>query len=136
MAKVSKVKQFLIEITDEPGAGDAVLQALAASKVNLMGICGWHEPHGKTSKGYITVIPADPAAAKKALTKAKIKSKSQNMIAVETGNKPGAVAEVTGKIAAAGINIRFAYAAASSANKGITFVDADATPAKLTKLLS
>lgn len=100
--EVKKVDRFSVEVPNEAGQGSRVLGAISEGKVDLL--AAWGYPYGDRAK--IEVIPADSAAFKTAAKKAKIAVKKESAAFCVGGkNKVGALAEVMGALAAAGVNV-------------------------------
>lgn len=100
--EVKKVDRFSVEVPNEAGQGAGVLGALSAGKADLL--AAWGYPYGDRAK--IELIPADGAAFKAAAKNAKIAVKKEAAAFCVGGkNKVGALAEVMGMLAAAGVNV-------------------------------
>lgn len=129
-----KVKEFNVIVQNVTGAGAAVFGALAAAKINLKAVCGWTSDKDGNAVLQFLVDPGQEAEARAALTQAKFKVKTTDVIAVDVRNKVGAMAEVTGKLAAANVDIDYAYAAAAT-KKSALLVLRVSSPAKAVKAL-
>lgn len=79
---------------------------LGDAKVNIIAVFA---PEAKDS-GSVRVMVVDLPGARAALKGAKMKFSEEEVLDVELDNRPGAFAEVAGKLAKAKINIRYAYA--------------------------
>lgn len=99
---VRKADYFYIEVADKPGAGAAYLKALEDAGVNLLAFTGF--PEGR--KAQIDFIPENTAAFRAAAKKNKWKlSARKTVFLVQGDDRPGAIHEVIGKLAAAKISI-------------------------------
>jgi hypothetical protein len=99
---IRKVDYFYIEAANRPGEAAKVLGALRDAGVNLLAFSGF--PQGR--KAQIDFVPEDTAAFKAAAKKAGLKlSLRKTGFLVQGEDRPGAIAEITGKLAAANINI-------------------------------
>lgn len=99
---VRKVDYFYIKAAHKPGEGARVLRALRDEGINLLAFSGF--PQGL--KAQIDFIPEDPAAFEAAARHAGLKlSKKKSGFLVQGEDRPGAVAEVMGKLADAKINV-------------------------------
>ena len=99
---VRKVDYFYIEAPDKPGEGAKVLAALRDAGINLLVFTGF--PRGR--KAQIDFIPEDPVAFKTAAKKAGLKlSAKKTGFLIQGKDRPGAIADITGKLAAANINV-------------------------------
>ena len=104
---MAKVKQLTISLENQPGALAKMARVLADAKVNiaallLSGTAG--------SQGSAQVVVDDIRKAKKALEQALLPYSEGTVEEFELANKPGALAELTGKLAKKGVNIDAAYA--------------------------
>jgi hypothetical protein len=104
---MAKVKQLTISLENQPGALAKMARVLADAKVNisallLSGTAG--------SQGSAQVVVDDIRKAKKALEQALLPYTEGTVEEFELANKPGALAELTGKLAKKGVNIDAAYA--------------------------
>jgi hypothetical protein len=99
---VRKVDYFYVKAANKPGEGARVLRALRDEGINLLAFSGF--PQGL--KAQIDFIPEDPAAFESAARRAGLKlSKKKSGFLVQGEDRPGAVAEVMGKLADAKINV-------------------------------
>jgi hypothetical protein len=103
---VSQVDVWAASIKDRPGALAEKLEALAQAGVDLEFAIA-RRVHEKPGKGVVFVTPVKGARQIRAARKAGFeKTKSLHGIRVATGNKPGFGAELTMRLADAGINLR------------------------------
>jgi hypothetical protein len=100
---MAKVKQLTVSLENQPGKLAQMAQVLADAKVNIVALLVG------SSTGPQVVVD-DIRKAKKVLDKAGMSYKDGTLEQFELNNKPGALAEVTGKLAKKGINIDAAYA--------------------------
>lgn len=99
---IRKVDYFYIEAANKPGEAAKVLAAFRDAGVNLLAFSGF--PQGR--KAQIDFIPENAAAFKAAAKKAGLKlSPRKTGFLVQGEDRTGAIAEITGKLAAANINI-------------------------------
>jgi hypothetical protein len=99
---VRKVDYFYVEAPNKPGEGAKVLAALRDAGANLLAFSGF--PSGR--KAQLDFIPEDTITFKAAAKKAGLKlSPKKTGFMVQGEDRPGAVAEITGKLAAANVNI-------------------------------
>ena len=103
---MAKVKQLTVALENRPGALAQMAQTLADAKVNVVALLG----SSAGVEGSAQLVVDDIRKAKKALDKAGMSYKDGTLEQFELNNKPGALAEVTGKLAKKGINIDAAYA--------------------------
>ena len=101
---VSHVDVWAATIKDRPGALGEKLDALAQADIDLEFIIARRV---KPGTGVVFVTPIKGARQIKAARKAGFeKTKSLHGIRIATGNKPGFGAELTMRLADAGINLR------------------------------
>jgi hypothetical protein len=101
---VCKVDCFTAQIPNKVGEGAKVLSALKEAGVNL--IAFWGYPLGaKAKNSAIELIPENDKGFSKAAKKAGIQVEKGAAFLVEGDDQPGAVAELMGALAAAGINV-------------------------------
>ena len=120
---IAKVERFSVEVPDQAGEGARLLGVLSAAKVNL--IAAWGYPLGSPGVARMELIPADSAALRAALRKAKIRAKRECAVFHVTGrDKVGALGAALATLAGKGVNI-YALQAASSGGKygGVIMVD-------------
>lgn len=102
MAAVRKVPYFKTMIPNRAGQGAKVLGALKDAGVNLLAVLGF--PAGGGAQ--LDLVPQNRAALTKAARKAGIRlSGPKPVFLVEGSDRPGAIADVLAKLAAARINV-------------------------------
>ena len=113
---MAKVKQFTVALENRPGRLAHVAQVLADAKVNVFAVLG----STAGEQGSVQVVVDNANKAKKALAGAGLAYTEGTLVQFELANKPGALAELAGKLAKKGINIDCAYATVhKSAKKAI-----------------
>ena len=96
------VDYFYITIPNKPGEGARLLQTLLQERVNLLAFSAF--PQGR--KAQADFIPEDPAAFRRAAKKAKWKVVGpKRVFLVQGDDRVGAMADLTGALAAAKINV-------------------------------
>ena len=99
---VRKVDYFYIEAPNKPGEGARALEALRDAGVNLLAFSGF--PQGR--KAQIDFVPDDVAKFKAAARKAGLKiSAVKKGFLIQGEDRPGVVAGIMSKLAAADINV-------------------------------
>lgn len=99
---IRKVDYFYIKAANKPGEGARILNALRDEGINLLAFSGF--PQG--GKAQIDFIPEDPVAFEAAAKRAGLKlSVKKSGFLVQGEDRPGAVAEIMGKLADAKINV-------------------------------
>ena len=111
---VRKVQYFYIMAPDKPGEGARALRTLAEAAVNLLAFSGF--PEGRRSQ--LDFVPEDPAAFRAAAKKARWKvTGPKAAFVVEGEDRPGAVAEILGRLADAEVNVTATDAVCAGAGR-------------------
>lgn len=98
-----KVGYFYVTATDKPGEGARVLAALRDGGVNLLAFHAFPTGGGQSQLDF---LPSDEKAFQDAAKKAKLKiSERKTVFLLDGDDRPGAVAELLQKLAAAGTNV-------------------------------
>ena len=98
-------KQFCACLDNKPGELAKLCRGLAAAKVNILAI----SVNENADCGCVRLLVDKTAAAKKALAKAKVCSKTRDVVVVNLPHEPGALAKAAGKLAQAKINVEYIY---------------------------
>jgi hypothetical protein len=109
---MAKVKQLTVALENRPGTLAHVAKVLADAKVNVLAFLG----STAGTQGSVQVVVDNVNKAKKALGGAGLSYKEDTLEQFELANKPGALAQLAGKLAKKGINIDCAYA---TVHKGV-----------------
>jgi hypothetical protein len=100
---IRKVDYFTMQVSDKPGEAARALDALREAGVNLLAFTGF--PEGRR-KAQLDFVAEDIVALRAAAKKAKMKlSPKKIAFLVQGEDRPGAVAEIMGKLAAEKINV-------------------------------
>lgn len=100
---IRQVEHYSASVANKVGEGARVLGALSDAGVNLIALWGYARDTGKAT---LEFIPENGAAFVAAAKAAKLKlSKKQIAFHVEGEDRPGVVAELLAKLAAAKINV-------------------------------
>lgn len=111
---VRLVEYFYVMAPHKPGVGAALLAELRQAGVNLLAFSGF--PSGRGAQ--IDFVPEDPAAFRAVAKKAKWKiTGPKRALLLEGEDRPGVIAEVMGKLAAAKINVTAIDALCAGANR-------------------
>ncbi len=121
MAKAEKLKQINFEMNNRVGLLSEVNSVLSSAKVNIKSICAY----GLGKKAYFMLVTNNNTKAKRALSKMKIKSEEENVIAVEMPNRVGMLKKVAGKIADTGINIQYMYGTVGTGKTSVCIFKTD-----------
>lgn len=108
-----KAKQLTVYVQDIPGSLALVARALAAEKVNITGLIGL----GSESLSPVRLLVDSPARARKALKAVGLEPIEEDVLLVALADKPGALATIAEKLAAAHINIHYAYASSAGGRR-------------------
>ena len=106
---MAKITQLTVSAESKPGVLARVSDTLAAAGVNIVAVCA----ADTAGRGKIRLVVSDPARAKEALTAAKIRCGEEPALLLSMDDRPGALAAVASKLAAAKINLKCVYATAS-----------------------
>ena len=99
---IRKVYYFYAEVPNKPGEGARILAALRDAGVNLLAFSGF--PSGRRSQ--IDFVAENPDLLKAAARQAGLKlSPKKTGFLVQGEDRPGAVGDMMGRLAAAGINV-------------------------------
>jgi len=117
--RIRRVPYFYIMAPDKPGEGARALETLRDAGVNLLAFSGF--PQGRRSQ--LDFVPEDPAAFRAAARKARWKVTGPKVaFVVEGEDRPGAAAEILGKLAAAKVNVTATDAVCAGAGRfGVLF---------------
>jgi hypothetical protein len=99
---VRRVDYFSIEVSNKPGEAFKVLSALVSAGINLLACSGI--PRGRRAQ--IDVVPEDNRQFSAAVKKAGLAfHRKKTGFLIQGKDRPGALAENVGKLAAAGVNL-------------------------------
>lgn len=133
---VSRVDVWAAGIEDRPGGLAEKLDVLAQADVDIEFIIA-RRSSSTPDTGVVFVTPIKGPRQIRAARKVGFeKTKSLHAIRVATGNKPGFSAELTKKLAEAGINLR-GFSGATIENRAVIYLgfDTDADANKALRLL-
>jgi hypothetical protein len=100
---VRSVEYFSTTVEDASGAVQKVLSTLKDNGVNLLAFLGFPAGDGRSQ---IDLVPEDPAKLRAAAQQAGLQlSEARRALMIEGDDRVGAVAEITSKLADAGVNI-------------------------------
>jgi len=99
---IKRISYFSMDVANKPGEGARILRMLSNAGINLLAFTGF--PQGRRAQ--IDLIPENTALFRRALarTKLKVRPKKTGFL-VQGIDRPGAVAEITRKLAEAKINL-------------------------------
>ncbi|MDO8363711.1 MAG: ACT domain-containing protein [Actinomycetota bacterium] len=100
---------IVIEVDNKPGALAALAAAVSDAGVNLA--AATFTGGGEKAELHILVPHAEPVRHALAVTHASVATREHEVVVVEVEDNPGVLADLTRKIAEAGINIDTIYVA-------------------------
>ena len=117
-----RATQLTVCLENKPGQLAKLSAALKRAKVNILAVT----VVDNTDTGVIRLVADSSAKAKQALKRAGMNPMQQAVLAVSMPNEPGALQEVAAKLAAAGVNINYAYGSvAKKASEGMIVLGVD-----------
>ena len=111
---MAKITQVTVTAQSKPGVLAKVARTLADAGVNITAVCA-SESEGR---GKLRMVVSDPVRAQQALAGAKIRCGEEPALLLSLEDRPGALANIASRLAAAKINIRCAYATTLIAGGG------------------
>src|SRR6266478_608780 len=109
------IDYYYVTVPDKPGEVARVLAAVRGVGINLLGVSAF--PHG-ARKSQVDLIPEDSSAFAQAAKSARLKlRKKKSGFLIQGEDRPGAVADVAGKLAQAKINITSVQAFCAGAGR-------------------
>lgn len=104
-------KDLTVIMEDRPGTLADVAEALGKAGINIEGGCGFP----CEGEGVLHILVEDAPAARRALEEVGIEVRDERQIlALEIEDRPGALGEVSRRIANAGVNIDLVYLATNN----------------------
>ena len=111
---IRKVQYFYVMAPDRPGEGARALETLREAGVNLLAFSGF--PVGKRAQ--LDFVPENPAAFRAAAKRAKWKIVGPKTgFVVDGDDRPGVVAGILGRLAAAKVNVTATDAVCAGAGR-------------------
>ncbi len=125
-------KQLTVYLENKPGQLAKLCKAIADSKVNILAI----SIVDTADTGAIRIVVNNVAKATAALKKLSLLIHIRDVLTINCANKPGILAEVTGKLSRANINIEYAYGSVHENAKEAMCVFSVPDPQKADKILN
>ncbi|MFX1555467.1 MAG: ACT domain-containing protein [Promethearchaeota archaeon] len=101
-------KDLTVILEDRPGTLADMGEALGKAGINIDGLCGFY----CEGKGVIHLLVEDAASARRALEEIGLDVRGERQVLIlELEDRPGAMGDITRRIAKAGVNIDLIYAA-------------------------
>ena len=115
-------KQLSVFVEDQPGTLATVSNLLGKHDINIYAL-SLAEGLGH---GYVRMVVDKPEEAMKVFREADELTLDRDVILLELSNQPGSLGRVAGTLAAAGVNLEYAYCAGGpSVDKGLVVVRVD-----------
>ena len=129
-----KATQLTLPLDNEIGTLARLCRDLAQGGVNLLAISA---PETGRERGGVRLVVVNPDIATRTLTKGGYLFQQEEVLFLELTNRPGALARAVEKLAKAKIDIRYAYATASTRSRKVAAIVAVNEPdlAQAAKLL-
>ena len=111
---MAKISQLTVTGQSRPGVLAKVARTLADAGVNITAMCASES----AGRGKLRLVVSDPGRAKQALADAKIRCVEEPALLLSVEDRPGTLATLASRLAAARINIKCAYATTVIAGGG------------------
>ncbi|MEN6308019.1 MAG: ACT domain-containing protein [Anaerohalosphaeraceae bacterium] len=102
--------QFSIFMVNKPGVLARVLNTLAVAKINIVAMTMMDS----AEHGVMRLVGSSHPGVREVLTQLNMQFNETDVLCVNLPNKAGALADITAKLAAAHINIAYAYVTAGA----------------------
>ena len=106
-------KQLIITVDNRVGTLAEVSSVVASSGINLIALCAY----AVDNKGVIMFVSDNNNQAKRLLKSKKYDLREEEVILISLKNKPGALQEITEKIADIGIDVTLVYGSVDKEGK-------------------
>ena len=116
MADAKLIKECQVSITNETGSGAKLLATLEKAGLNMKGVVGYQLGQDQAS---MHVLVEDYGKACEAIRNAGYSCETVDVALVEVEDRLGAVAEVLGRLAKAGIPVEHCYATAGTGGRSL-----------------
>ena len=113
MMNVALDQQLMVTVDNQVGTLSELTSVLASSGINLIAICAY----AVDNKGVIMFVSDNHRQAQKLLKAKRYDVREEEVVLLSVDNKPGALQDVTEKIAAAGIDLTLLYGSVDKAGK-------------------
>ncbi len=104
--------QFSVFLVNKPGVLAQVCDALADAKVNIIALTMMDS----SEHGVLRLVVGDTDKAREVLKQLNIPMTEAEVLLVEMPNRPGSMAEVCSRLAAAHVNVNYAYVTTGAPN--------------------
>jgi hypothetical protein len=113
-----KAKQITLSHENRPGLLAQIAQVLGDAKVNILACL----TTTSDSEGLTHLIVDNPDSAKKALARAGLRFREEDVLQIELPNEPGALAKFASRLADKSINITLGYQTSTQGSKKASMV--------------
>jgi hypothetical protein len=108
--------QLAIFLTNRPGALARVCDALAKAEINIHALT----ISDSVDHSVVRMVLSDPTKALMLLGESGVLALENDVVMIESDNEPGTLAKIAERLAAANVNIEYAYLATSpKSDKGL-----------------
>ena len=97
--------EFIVGLPDHPGSLARFARMLAEAGVNIDALAGWNAD----GEGVVRLVVNDPEGARRILEESGLRHIERSVLRVSLPNRPGALADLSGSLADAGVNIEAIY---------------------------
>jgi hypothetical protein len=122
-------QQLTVTAANRPGALARIGEILSERKINIVGLDSAGPQHR------IRLIVSDPAKARRALQKAGLRVRTEEVLVVTLSDRPGTLARAARKLAKRRLNINYAYGTSARGTKRAAIVLGVANPRRAIRLL-
>lgn len=114
-----RATQLAISLVNQPGMLARICRALAAAKINIHAL-SVVDVWGENST--VRLVVNEPGRAAETLREIGITAMETEVLIVATGNKPGALADIAERLAAADVNIEYAYVSGEEGSATLSII--------------
>ena len=104
--------QFSVFLVNKPGVLSQICQKLADDKINILAMTMMDS----MEHGVLRLVAEDPRKARRTISNLGVPSTETDVLMVQMPNRPGALADVVGRLAAAHVNVNYAYCTTGAKN--------------------
>lgn len=95
------MKQITVKLKNKPGEVYRVCDALGKKGINITSI------YGGGNDGFFNIFTEDETSTMKAFQQAGFEATAKDIMIIKVTDKPGELAKITGRLAHAGINVKY-----------------------------
>jgi hypothetical protein len=97
--------EFIVDLPGSPGSLAHLTKSLAAAGINIDALAGWNA----NAEAVVRLVVNDPESTRRLLDDMGMRFSERHVLTVSIPNRPGALAELTGDLADAGVDIEAIY---------------------------